>query len=57
MKEIEWDVLNPLTDYSRLCIGLLTILCALYVIFRVHKGSQSDFVYTIMAFSILFGVA
>jgi hypothetical protein len=57
MKYLEWHPYYPVTTYSQLCTGPLIILIAVYVIYRVHKGSQSKFVYTLMAFSIMIGAA
>jgi hypothetical protein len=52
-----WRPDSPVLVYIQLCVGLLLILVGAYVIYRVHRGSQSRFVYTLMLFTILDGVA
>jgi hypothetical protein len=55
--DVQWYPYWPVLDYTLFCTGSLLILVASYVIFRVYKGSQSGFVYTLMVFTILIGVA
>jgi hypothetical membrane protein len=54
--DIMWNPYYPVLNYTQLCIGLLIILVAAYVIYRVYQGSQSGFVYILMVFAILIGV-
>jgi hypothetical protein len=48
-------MLYPAVNYTYLASGIFMISASAYVIYKVYKGSKSQFAYVLMAFTFLDG--
>jgi hypothetical protein len=48
-------MLYPAMSYTLLASGVLMMSASAYVIYKVYKGSKSQFAYVLMAFTFLDG--
>jgi hypothetical protein len=49
-------MLYPAMNYTELVSGVFMMSTSAYVIYKVYKGSKSQFAYVLMAFTFLDGV-
>jgi hypothetical protein len=45
----------PITNYTELASGVILMSASAYVIYKVYKGSKSQFSYVLMSFTFLDG--
>jgi hypothetical protein len=48
-------MLYPVSNYTELASGVFMMSASAYVIFKVYRGSKSQFAYLLMAFTFLDG--
>jgi hypothetical protein len=46
---------NPAKNYTYLATGVFMMSASTYVIYKIYKGSKSQFAYVLMAFTFLDG--
>jgi hypothetical protein len=46
----------PLYDSMNLVVGLLILVGSVFTVYKIYKGSQSQFAYALMAFTLGYSI-